>query len=162
MRPYHFLLGPTCLVNVVVSLDSRQSILHWMHSSPMKIVHDAVSKAQYLFSYFHAQWRLTLRHSELLVTSEVSKKTLFPLLKFFLNKPEPFGCSLFTMLVCRNAPFRRIMFVLKSLNFFEYNCWTHVRWPMSSSPKCTYKTFNELITLRSTHSPCLKVDLPNL
>jgi hypothetical protein len=30
-----------------VPLHSRQSILHRMHSSPMKIVHDAVSKAQY-------------------------------------------------------------------------------------------------------------------
>jgi hypothetical protein len=149
MCPYHFLLGPTCLENVLVPLHSRQSILHWMHSSPMKTVHDAVSKAQYLFSYFHVRWRLTLRHSELL-------------LKFFLNKPEPFGCSLFTMLVCRNAPFRHIMFVLKSLNVFEYNYWMHVRCPMGSSAKCTYATFNELITFRSTHSPCVKVDLPNL
>jgi hypothetical protein len=162
MRPDHFLLGPTCLVNVTVPLHSSQSILHWMHSSPMKIVHDAVSNAHYLFSYFHARWPLTLRHSELLVTSEVSKKTRFPLLKFVLNKPEPFGCSLFTMLVCRNAPFRRIMFVLKSLNFLEYSCWTHVRWPMGNSATCTHDTFNELITLCSTHSPYVKVDLPNL
>jgi hypothetical protein len=72
------------------------------------------------FSFKASSVAYTLRHSVLFPTFMVSKKTLLPCLKFFLNKPDTFGCSLLTMLVCQNATIQGIMFVLKLLNCFNY------------------------------------------
>jgi hypothetical protein len=98
---------------------------------------------------------LTFCHASLSWILLVAKNAVFPRLKFFLNRSDIFGCSFLIILVCCTAAPPRIMFVLKSLNFFEYNCCKQDRWPIGRSVKCTSDTFNTFIILGSTHSPCV-------
>ena len=153
-----------CLENDAEPPHSTLSIFHLVQSQP---VFPDIAIVVSSFSYNSLQniWTqlpLTFRHWVLSWTPNDIKKVVLGRLKLVLNHSGSFGCSFFIMLACLNELPMRIMFVLRSLNPFEYKCCRHVRLPIGRSAKCTYAMFMAVITFRSTHSPCVSVDLPNL